>query len=361
MPKTIKNSPGGQADQLPGISSSSHHDRIFKRFFCLKKFAIELAQLILTKEELQSVILSKLKVEKNLFKGKRMDLVLSIPLKGLPENIIRIVILCEHKSRLEKGLFKQALGYQTTLYEESKHIIATIPTLFYHGKAPLRSFGQGSSRGKWQLSFQEAILGEFFPKIPRSILGDMLNFRLRPVDTGDKRVQRVFKDQRFKIGPVLRLMDRIWALKDNEQELRDILFDFFKVFSAEKWILAVAQYLKAAGIKLKTWNKLEKEAIKKGLLTKGGYMDIREEIRLEGKLEGMQKGIQQGMQKGIQQGIQQGMQQGRQEGRQEGIQQGMQKGQQSLIRKMLQKGSVAQVAKLTGLTEKNIKKLQNGD
>ena len=332
MPKIIKNSPGGQADQLPEISSSSHHDRIFKRFFCLKEFAIELAQLILTKKELQSVILSKLKVEKNLFKGKRMDLVLSIPLKGLPENIIKIVILCEHKSKIEKGLFKQLLGYQTTFYEESKQIIAIVPTLFYHGKAPLMPPVKGSSAKssskKWPLSFQEWILGKFSPKIPRSIRKDMLNFRLRPLDTGDKRVQRIFKSRRFKIGPVLRLMDRIWALKDNEQELRDILFDFFKVFSAEKWILVVAQYLKAAGIKLKTWNKLETEAIKKGLLTKGGYMDIREEIRLEGKLEGMQ--------------------QGRQEER------------QALIRQMLQKSSVAQVAKLTGMSEEEIKRLQNG-
>ena len=322
-------SSGGQADQLPEISTSSHHDRIFKMFYTSRQFAIELAQLILTKEEMQSVILSKLKVEKSLFKGKRMDLVLSIPLKGLPENIIKIVILCEHKSKIEKGLFKQLLGYQTTFYEESKQIIAIVPTLFYHGKAPLWPSGQGSSAKssskKRQLSFQEALLGKFFSKIPRSIRFDMLNFRLRPLYTGDKRVQKVFKDRKFKTGPVLRLMDRIWELKDNEQELRDILFDFFKVFSAEKWILAVAQYLKAAGIKLKTWNKLENEAIKKGLLTKGGYMDIREEIRLEGKLEG------------------------RQEGRQEE--------RQALIRQMLQKGSIAQIAKLTGLTETDIKKL----
>ena len=357
LKKTIKKSPDRQANQLAEVITSSHHDRLFKRIFNQPAFAIELAQLILTKEEMKKVVLSKLKVEKSLFKGKRMDLVLSIPLKGLPENIIKIVILCEHKSRLEKGLFKQLLGYQTIFYEESKQIIAIVPTLFYHGKAPLMPPVKGasakSSSKKGQLSFQEALLGKFSSKIPRSILGDMLNFRLRPLDTGDKRVQKVFKSRKFKIGPVLRLMDRIWALKDNEQELREILFDFFKAFSAEKWILAVAQYLKSAGIKLKTWNKLENEAIKKGLLNKGGYMDIREEIRLEGKLEGMQKGIQQGRQEGRQEGIQEG----RQEGIQEGIQEGMQKGQQSLIRKMLQKSSVAHVAELTGLTEKNIKKL----
>ena len=325
---TIKKSPDRQANQLAEVITSSHHDCLFNRIFNQLEFAIELAQLILTKEELQSVILSKLKVEKSLFKGKRMDLVLSIPLKGLPENIIKIVILCEHKSKIEKGLFKQALGYQTTFYEESKQIIAIVPTLFYHGKAPLWPRGKGSSAEKGPLSFQEAILGKFFPKIPRSIQKDMLNFRLRPLDTGDKRVQKVFKDPRFKIGPILRLMDKIWTLKDNEKELKEILFDFFKAFSDEKWILVVAQYLKSAGIKLKTWNKLETEAIKKGLLTKGGYMDIREEIRLEGKLEGIQKGIQQG--------------------------------RQEVILNMLQNNvDMSLICKLTGLTPEEIKKLQN--
>ena len=66
-------------------------------------------------------------------------------------------------------------------------------------------------------------------------------------------------------------------------------------------------------------------------------MDIREEIRLEGKLEGIQKGMQKGMQ--------QAWQEGRQEER------------QALIRQMLQKGSITQIAQLTGLTETDIKKL----
>ena len=336
MPKktTTQNSSIEQAD-LPEIISSSHHDKLFKRFFLENQFAIELVRLILSKEETLKCDLSRLKPEKNLFKDKKMDLVLSIPLKGLPKNKIRMVILFEHKSKYDKNLFKQVLGYQTRLYEQSKQTIAVIPVLFYHGKPPLRS-----SKNR-KLSFQEAILGPFFLKIPRSIRKDMLHYNLRLLDTGDKKIQKVFNDQRFKIGPVLQLLDRVWSLKNDERELKKILFAFFKAFSAEEWILAVAKYLKASGIRPKIWNKLENEAIKKGLLNKGGYMDIREEIRLEGKLEGIQKGRQEGMQAG------------RQAGRQEGI--------KSIIFNMLKKkAKIPFISEMTGMSEKEIKKLQNG-
>ncbi len=77
------------------------------------------------------------------------------------------------------------------------------------------------------------------------------------------------------------------------------------------------------------WDKLEKEAIEKALLKKGGYMDIKEEIRLEGRWEGRQEG--------------------RQEGREE------------VIRNMLrEKVDLAVIAKVTGLPVREIKKLKNG-
>ena len=138
--------------------STSHHDKFFKRVFSHIPFAKEIVRLILSKEELKQCNLSSLKVEKSPLKtkGKKMDLVLSFSLKDFPKKQIKIVILFEHKSKYDKNLFKQVLGYQTNLYEESKEVILVIPVLFYHGKLPWNS----------QLSFQEAFLGEFFSKIP---------------------------------------------------------------------------------------------------------------------------------------------------------------------------------------------------
>ena len=142
-------------DPLPE-KSASHHDKFFKRVFSHIPFAKEMVHLILSKEELKQCNLSSLKVEKSPLKtkGKKMDLVLSFSLKDFPKKQIKIVILFEHKSKYDKNLFKQVLGYQTNLYEESKEVILVIPVLFYHGKLPWNS----------QLSFQEAFLGEVFFK-----------------------------------------------------------------------------------------------------------------------------------------------------------------------------------------------------
>ena len=301
----------------------------FKRVFSHPPFAKEIVQLILSKEELKQCKLSSLKVEKSSLKdkGKKMDLVLSFSLKNFPKKQIKVVILFEHKSKYDKNLFKQVLGYQTSLYEESKEVILVIPVLFYHGKLPWNS----------KLSFQEAFLGEFFSKIPPTFKKDMLNYNLRLLDTSDKSLQNLFKSESFKTGPVLRLLDRVWSLRKNEAELREILFSLFKVFRGEEWILAVAKYLKSAGVSIKIWDKLEKEAIKEGLLKKGGYMDIREEIRMEGRIEGRQEGLQKGLQ----------------EGRQEGL--------QKVVLNMLQKSAdISFISEMTGLSKEEIKKLKNG-
>ena len=157
----------------------------------------------------------------------------------------------------------------------------------------------------------------------------MLNYRLRLLDTSDKSLQRVFKSEGFKTGPVLSLLDKVWFLRENEAELREILFSLFKVFRGEEWILAVAKYLKSAGVSIRTWDRLEREAIKRGLLKKGGYMDIREEIRMEGRQEG------------------------RMEGRQEGL--------QKVVLNMLQKkADISFISEVTGLSKDEIRKLKKG-
>ena len=89
------------------------------------------------------------------------------------------------------------------------------------------------------------------------------------------------------------------------------------------------------------WEELEREALERGFLNKGGVMNIREYIK--------QKGVQEGWQKG------------QQEGWQKGQQEGWQKGQQELILKMLkEKADLAFISRVTGLPEREIKKLKNG-
>ena len=155
--------------------------------------------------------------------------------------------------------------------------------------------------------------------------------------TRSSQFKKVFKSRDFKTGRVLQLLDRIWWLKDNERELKRILFAFFKDFSSDDKILAVANYLNSAGIKRKVWESLEKEAVKKSLLKKGGHMNIKQEIREEGRQEGWRKGLRKGLQ----------------EGRQEGL-------QEVVLNMIKGKAKLSFISKMTGLPVKEIRKLKNG-
>ncbi len=75
----------------------------------------------------------------------------------------------------------------------------------------------------------------------------------------------------------------------------------------------------------------------------GGYMNIREYIKEEGRQEGEQKGMLAGMQKG----------------KLEGKEEGRQEKERQVIANMFQKNlNVSLIADVTGLSEKEIKKLQ---
>ena len=66
-------------------------------------------------------------------------------------------------------------------------------------------------------------------------------------------------------------------------------------------------------------------------------MDIREHFKEEGRQEGIQKGIKRGMQKGMQKGM-----------------------QQVVLNMLKEKTEIAFICKVTGLSEEEIRKIQNG-
>ncbi len=83
-------------------------------------------------------------------------------------------------------------------------------------------------------------------------------------------------------------------------------------------------------MKAEAWAEAEREAVRRGLLPKGGYMTIREEIE--------ERGIQ------------------------KGIRRGRQNKEKEVILNMLQeKLDAALIAKVTGLPEAEIIKFKNGE
>ncbi|MCY4513048.1 MAG: Rpn family recombination-promoting nuclease/putative transposase [Bdellovibrionales bacterium] len=307
-----------------------HHDKFFKSLYSNPDFALELFRLIFSKEEIKAYNWKQLKPEKDTFPdGSRADLVFSVPLRKKLKTRVKIFILLEHKAKYDIQLFRQLFRYQTLLIEENLNQhgkpMPIIPVVFYHGKRPW----------KWNLSFQAAFLGKDFLEIPALSRKSMLNFEIRLLDAHDPKLDRVFKDQSFKSRGALYLLREVWSSKAD----LDFLRRFFGLSQDilgkhDKLILSVIEYL-ATGYKIKPeiWRKAEAEAVKQGLLKKGGYMDIRKHIEERGHEKGLKKGLREG----------------RQEGRQE------------VVLNMLQnKLDVSLICKVTGLSEKEINKLKNG-
>ena len=301
-------------------ASASHHDKFFKQAFSEPALAKALAKVILYPQELKVCDLKSLKVEEKQAKANKMDLILTLGLKEFPKEQIHILILVEHKSQYSKNFWQQFLEYQTILLIEAKSPFILIPAVFYHGK----------SRWKHKISFQQAFLGKFFEKIPDSFKKSMLNWHARFIDTKDidnEELRMLLENPKSKAGWAFQILDRSWFFKDSKKEIRKLFFGFITNIKKEKLITALVEYWKALGISRKRWNRLEREAINKGLLTRGGYMDIREDFRREGWEKGMQ--------------------------------QGWQKGRQEVVSNMLKKNTdVSFISEVTGMPIKEIKKLK---
>ena len=310
-------------------TSGSPHDKFFKVIYSSPEKALDIFKILFPKSAYDKCNWNTLKAEKETFTDKQADLVFSVSLKNRPKSKIKIFILIEHKSYYSKKLFKQILDYQNSIYQGDKSgdIILVLPIVFYHGEKPWQ----------WQTSFQKGYFGRVFSEIPLFFRENMLNYSLVLFDTNDPKIGRFFKTEKIKTRGALNVLQRIWSLKKTVPELLEIVTLFLSGFSErEKKDLTVGlfDYLHKAGkISFNLLKKVETEAIKKGILRKGGYMNFTEEIKKEAKLEGWQKG--------------------RQEGRQEEKRQ--------VILKMLQKKSdISFISEVTGLSEGEIKKLKNG-
>ena len=295
----------------------NHHDVFFKDFYSDPTFALELFQLIFSKEELEAYNWSQLKTEKDTLKDKRADLVFSVPLKEDDKIHLKIFILLEHKSSYNKELFTQLLHYQTLIHtrtlQETGHPAPVIPVVFYHGKTPW----------KWSLSFQKTFFGEFLDKIPALSRENMLNYTIKLLNVYDPKIEKVFEDHHFKSRGALYLLKKVWSLKADMASIKGVM-ELFKDFAKKRddLIVSMMSYLKT-GLRMsdKMWKETEKMATEMGLFQNGGYMTAKERLKEEG----------------------------REEGREE------------LILKMLREElDISLVSKVTGLSEEEIRKLKNG-
>ena len=299
------------------------HDSFFKHFYSDSKLAKELLHLIFSKKEQKAYLLDKVKVEKDTFEKKRVDLLLSVPFRGSFKNQLDLFILLEHKSFYDQNTFEQILDYQILirkdLIQQKGSSRPIVPLLFSHGKQPL----------KWKKSLQEGDFKDILLKIPIETKKDMLNYGLRVINTQDPKTQRACKRKKFKSWAVIKLLSEIWDIKrPTPSKVKEIFLDFKDILDDLKGerrkdtILKILEYLfDNTDLDVKTWKKAEALLIEEGLLTKGGIMDIREHIREKGRWEGRQEVVL------------------------------------NMLKKKL---DITLISEVTGLSKKEIKKLKNG-
>ncbi len=314
----------------------NHFDLLFKYAFSSPRFAEELFRLIFSKKEQACFDWSTLKAEKDTFQDLRTDAVFSVALKDHKKLRFRICLLLEHKSQYSYKTFDQMLKYQTLITSKSLEELGlawpTLVVLVYNGQKPW----------KWEKSFQKGLWGADFAKIPLSLQKDMLNFGLRVLDTHTPAVAKAVENRHFKSRGFLNALRKAWSLKADEKELKQLisLFDTWTGDRGDSFVLSLGDYLWSVvpNMSKALWESLEHSAVKEGIFSKGGYMNIKEHIKEEGRQEGIRQGIRQGMEKG------------------------MEKGRQELILNMLKKSAdLSFISEVTGLSVKKLKKLKNGD
>ena len=177
-------------------------------------------------------------------------------------------------------------------------------------------------------------------KIPVSLRQNVLNYKLRLLDTHDPKVEKVIGDPNFKSRGALNALKSAWDFKADEDMLSEAL-SLFDGWTGDKHdlLMNLGNYFWSVvpGMNKELWTRLESLAVKRGIFPKGGYMDIKEYMREEARQEA------------------------RQEVRQEAWQKGRQEGKQEVVLNMLkEKADLSFICKVTGLSEEELKKLKNG-
>ncbi len=184
-----------------------------------------------------------------------------------------------------------------------------------------------------QEGLQEEDFKFFFSKIPAESRKIMLNYGLKIIDTQDSKVRKAYKGHQLRGRGVIKLLSEIWSIKrPAPSKVKEIFHDFADILKKLKGkqrkdtSLRILEYLiDNTGLDLRTWKKAEKLIIEEGILTRGGVMDIREHIKEKGRWEGRQE-----------------------------------RNKEVILNMLKEKADISFISKITGLSEKEIKKLKNG-
>ena len=183
----------------------------------------------------------------------------------------------------------------------------------------------------------------------KKLMTDKLEFVFVEVEKFDKSEDELETD----LDKWLYLLKNMSNLLKRPERLRDRIFT--KLFD----VAELAQlddedrinYIKAMNTERDTYNQLE-------YARESGREEGREEGHKVGKEEGLKEGREEGRKEGKEEGLKEGHKEGKEEGIKEGREEGAKQNSCDIAKRMLEKGiDIETISELTGLTEKEISKL----
>ena len=315
-----------QAPKQGKKSKAFLHDIFFKEIYTQTKYCLDLFRLLFTPQEMALFDWNTLKSEVTTFidqdlKEKRTDLLLSAQLKETQNQTVGMLFLVEHKSSPAPRIHQQLLEYQTSIYKKAK--LPIIPIVIYHGR---------QKDWKEPLAFQDS-LKSFQSSLKQHFGKNVLNFSYRLLNISKLNV-RDAKTESLLSRPVLFILQNIWQLDVNKIRELFILSQVISIGKRRKLIDKVVDYISRYDPNF-SWTVVREIEAKT-------ITDKEERV-----MAPLQYSLDEAMAKGIKKGILQGELKGREEERRQ------------VIANMFQENAdIPFIAKVMGLSEEDIKKLQ---
>ncbi|BAE83790.1 Rpn family recombination-promoting nuclease/putative transposase [Desulfitobacterium hafniense] len=326
------------------------HDKFFKETFGDVGMARSFLKNYLPQEILALVDLETILPQKDSYIDQELqesfsDLLFQVKIH---KNEGYLYFLFEHKSYPSQGIALQLLKYMVRIWEsklkESKpdKLPLIIPMVVYHGQE------------KWNSSLKLSGIIDNYEQLPNAVTQYIPEYEYILYDLSTYTDQEMVGNMLLLI--ILRTMRDIF-IKDTEafhNILHELLISFERVEDQEKGMQFFETLIRYI---LSTRQDLELERIyeiaKEVSLERGEVMmTIAEKLIMEGMEKGLKKGREEGLKKGREEGLE--------KGREEGLEKGREETKLEVARNLLGLGiEMDKVAKATGLSEEEIRKLMN--
>ena len=262
-------------------AANSPHRLFFQRFFSRGFLAKGIFELSFDKKKLRFFDWDGLMLEKDDFvKGRRADLFYSVPVAGYPGEYLYMAVFFENQERYDWRFYRDALIYQTEIIERDLENEESIRPLLVF------IFYQGRQLWRWPLSFQEGTMSrEQFEQTPESLRKSMINFRFSLADVNSSKAAKAIGSPGFQSRAGLYLLRSAARREKPDSRFAARAISMLKGLEGDndELIWSAACYMEEGlGMSRETWLKAEAEAVKKGVLKKGGYLDLKNIKNIKG-------------------------------------------------------------------------------